>query len=69
MGDAFLRVHCVSSWGVDAAIRYGGSVISATLSSIATGCGGGFVAMLLLDNNSQGTWMDKIVRVFIPRKR
>lgn len=67
--DAFLRVHCVSSWGVDAAIRYGGSVISATLASVATGCGGGFVAMMLLDRETRGSWMDKIVRVYKTRKQ
>ncbi|KAM7456379.1 hypothetical protein BLSTO_02867 [Blastocystis sp. subtype 1] len=66
--DCLLRVHCVTSWGVDNAIRANGSVISATFASIATGCGGGFVASVLLDK-SRGSTMDKISRVFALKKR
>lgn len=35
--DAFLRVHCVTSWGADIAIRSNGSVVSAIFGSMATG--------------------------------
>lgn len=76
--DCLLRVHCVTSWGVDSAIRANGSVISATFASIATGrtnslcllrgCGGGFVASVLLDK-SGGSTMDKINRTFAVKKR
>lgn len=58
----------MTSWGVDTAIRCNGSVVSATFGSIATGCGGGFLAALLLDD-MEGSWMDKITRVWMSRKR
>ena len=66
--EALLRVHCVTSWGVDTAIRSNGSVVSATFGSIATGCGGGFLASLLLDD-MKGSWMDKVTRALMTRKQ
>ena len=58
----------MTSWGVDTAIRANGSVVSATFASIATGCGGGFIAAILLDASSSSL-MDKITRVFVSKKR
>ena len=66
--EALLRVHCVTSWGVDTSIRSNGSVVSATFGSIATGCGGGFLASLLLDD-MKGSWMDKVTRALMTRKQ
>lgn len=66
--DAFLRVHCVTSWGADTAIRNHGSVISAVLSSVATGCGGGTLATILLDTNYQRSLMDKLTDALVSRK-
>ena len=67
--DAFLRVHCVTSWGVDTAVRNNGSVVSACFASIATGCGGGILASLLLDATPSDSWMDKVTRVVMAKKR
>lgn len=68
MVDCLLRVHCVTSWGVHTAIAAGGSVVSATFASMATGCGGGMLATLLLDESSS-VWMDKLTRVLVKYKR
>ena len=67
--DAFLRVHCVTSWGVDTAVRSNGSVVSACFASIATGCGGGILASLFLDATPSDSWMDKVTRVIMAKKR
>ena len=67
--DAFLRVHCVTSWGVDTAVRSNGSVVSACFASIATGCGGGILAALFLDATASDSWMDKVTRVIVAKKR
>lgn len=67
--DAFLRVHCVTSWGVDTAVRNNGSVVSACFASIATGCGGGILATLFLDETPSDSWMDKMTRVIMVKKR
>lgn len=66
--ECLLRVHCVTSWGVDVAILSGGSVVSAVLASMATGCGGGMIANLLLDPSSS-VWMDKITAVLMKYKK
>lgn len=66
--DCLLRIHCVTSWGVHTAISAGGSVVSATFASMATGCGGGMLATLLLDDSSS-VWMDKVTRVLVKYKR
>ncbi|CBK23917.2 uncharacterized protein [Blastocystis hominis] len=66
--DCLLRIHCVTSWGVHTAISAGGSVVSATFASMATGCGGGMLATLLLDDSSS-VWMDKLTRVLVKYKR
>lgn len=58
----------MTSWGVDTAIRCNGSVVSATFASIATGCGGGFLAFLLLDK-TKGSWMDRVTSVLMTRKQ
>lgn len=65
--ECLLRVHCVTSWGVDVAVLAGGSVVSAVLASMATGCGGGMLASLLLDSSSS-VWMDKITAVLMKYK-
>ena len=67
--DAFLRVHCVTSWGVDTAVRNNGSVVSACFASIATGCGGGILAALFLDETPSNSWMDRVTRVIMAKKR
>lgn len=67
--DAFLRVHCVTSWGVDTAVRNNGSVVSACFASIATGCGGGILAALFLDATPSDAWMDKVTRVIVAKKK
>ena len=66
--ECLLRVHCVTSWGVDVAVLSGGSVVSAVLASMATGCGGGMIANLLLDSSSS-VWMDKITVVLMKYKK
>ncbi|KAK8803877.1 hypothetical protein WA588_005767 [Blastocystis sp. NMH] len=67
--DAFLRVHCVTSWGVDTAVRNNGSVVSACFASIATGCGGGILTALFLDATPSDAWMDKVTRVIVAKKK
>ena len=59
--DAFLRVHCVTSWGVDTAVRNNGSVVSA--------CGGGILTALFLDATPSDAWMDKVTRVIVAKKK
>lgn len=58
----------MTSWGVDTAIRVMEVLFSATFGSVATGCGGGFLASLLLDD-MKGSWMDKVTRALMTRKQ
>ena len=50
-------------------MRNNGSVVSACFASIATGCGGGILASLLLDTTPSDSWMDKVTRVVMAKKR